>query len=460
MKKHVLVVDDDPCLCAVLDVELTKRDYRTTLAQSTSEALAHLASGDDDVDVILTDFQMQGASGADLCSQIGETGRVTPVIVMTSFGSMDTAVAAIRAGAYDYVTKPLDLDDLTLTLERAIKERALRAEVRGLRLGLEDPVPFGDMVGASPQMTKAYELIERVAGSDATVLITGESGTGKELVAKAIHARSPRAAGPFVAVNCAAMPEQLLESELFGHAKGAFTDARQARQGLFLRATGGTIFLDEIGEMPAGMQAKLLRALQERTVRAVGDDTESPFDTRVLAATNRDLEHEVAERRFRQDLFYRINVVNIDVPPLRVRGRDILVLAKHMLLRAQPNERRVVGFTVAAADALLGHSWPGNVRELQNVIERAVALAEFDHIRAEDLPDSVTQRKSVVSGLQGHDPAELITAAELQARYVAQVMAAVNGNKTLAARILGCDRRTVSRQVRAASQQFRFASPS
>jgi two-component system response regulator HydG len=459
MNKHVLVVDDDPCLCAVLDAELTKRDYRTTLAQSTAEALAHLASGDDDVDVILTDFQMQGASGVELCSQIVEMGRLIPVIVMTSFGSMDTAVAAIRAGAYDYVTKPLDLDDLSLTLERAIKERALRAEVRGLRLGLEEPAPFGDdMVGASPQMTKAYELIERVAGSDATVLITGESGTGKELVAKAIHARSQRAAGPFIAVNCAAMPEQLLESELFGHAKGAFTDAHQARQGLFLKATGGTLFLDEIGEMPAGMQAKLLRALQERTVRAVGEDTETPFDTRILAATNRDLEHEVAERRFRQDLFYRINVVNIEVPPLRVRGRDILVLAKHMLLRMQPNERRVVGFTVAAADALLAHSWPGNVRELQNVIERAVALAEFDHIRVEDLPDSLSQRKTVASGLDGHDPAELITAAELQARYVAQVMAVVKGNKTLAARILGCDRRTVSRQVRAASQQFRSAS--
>jgi DNA-binding NtrC family response regulator len=460
MKKHVMVVDDDPCLCAVLDAELTKREYRTTLAQSPSEALAALASGDDDVDVILTDFQMQGTSGAELCARIGEMGRFIPVIVMTSFGSMDTAVAAIRAGAYDYVTKPLDLDDLTLTLERAMKERALRAEVRGLRLGLEDPAPFGDIVGACPQMAKAYDLIERVASSDTTVLITGESGTGKELVAKAIHTRSARGGGPFIAVNCAAMPEQLLESELFGHAKGAFTDARQARRGLFLKASGGTLFLDEIGEMPAGMQAKLLRALQERTVRAVGDDTETPFDTRILAATNRDLEHEVAERRFREDLFYRINVVNIEVPPLRVRGRDILVLAKHMLIRAQPNERRVVGFTMAAADALLAHSWPGNVRELQNVIERAVALAEFDHIRVEDLPDSVTQRRSVVSGLEGHDPTELITAAELQARYVAQVMAAVNGNKTLAARILGCDRRTVSRQVRASSQQFRSVSPS
>ncbi|HTB72820.1 MAG TPA: sigma-54 dependent transcriptional regulator [Polyangiaceae bacterium] len=450
-KKHVMIVDDDPCLCAVLDAELAKRDYRATIAQSPTEALAVLETGADDVDVILTDFQMQGASGADLCAQIGESDRFIPVVVMTSFGSMDTAVAAIRAGAYDYVTKPLDMDDLTLTLERGIKERALRAEVRNLRLGLESAPPFEEMVGTSPQMTKAFDLIERVATSDTTVLITGESGTGKELVARAIHSRSARSAGPFIAVNCAAMPEQLLESELFGHVKGAFTDARQTRLGLFLKASGGTLFLDEIGEMPAGMQAKLLRSLQERTVRAVGGDTEIPFDTRILAATNRDLEHEVAEKRFREDLFYRINVVNIEVPALRERGRDILTLANHMLRRAQPNERRVVGFTVGAADALLAHSWPGNVRELQNCIERAVALAEFDHIRVEDLPESVTQRRAVVSGVEGHDPRELITAAELQHRYVAQVMAAVKGNKTLAARILGCDRRTVSRQVRTAS---------
>jgi two-component system response regulator HydG len=231
--------------------------------------------------------------------------------------------------------------------------------------------------------------------------------------------------------------------------KGAFTDARQSRQGLFLKATGGTLFLDEIAEMGAGMQAKLLRALQERTVRAVGGDLEVPFNTRILAATNRDLEQEVAEQRFREDLFYRINVVNIEVPALRVRGRDILTLANHMLLRAQPKERRVVGFTVGAADALLAHSWPGNVRELQNCIERAVALAEFDHVRVEDLPESATRRRAGVSGVDVLDPTDLISAAALRQRYVAHVMSAVKGNKSAAARILRCDRRTISRQVRA-----------
>jgi two-component system response regulator HydG len=451
MKKQVMIVDDDPCLCAILDAELSKRDYRVTIAQSPNEALELLLSRDDDVDVILTDYQLQGASGAELCARVNESDRFIPVVVMTSFGSMDTAVAAIRAGAYDYVTKPLDLEDLTMTLERGVKERALRTEVRNLRLGLEDPEPFEEMVGASPQMAEAYGLIERVAGSDTTVLITGESGTGKELVAKAIHSRSPRSVNPFVAVNCAAMPEQLLESELFGHVKGAFTDAHQSRQGLFLKASGGTLFLDEIGEMPVGMQAKLLRAIQERTVRAVGGDAEMPFDTRIVAATNRDLEHEVVEKRFREDLYYRINVVNIQVPALRERGRDILALANYVLRRVQPLERRVVGFTVAAADALLAHSWPGNVRELQNCIERAVALAEFDHIRVEDLPESVGKRTPAPSDVTGHEPTELITIAELQHRYVAQVMAAVNGNKTMAARILGCDRRTVSRQFRSAA---------
>ena len=276
-----------------------------------------------------------------------------------------------------------------MTLERAVKEHALREEVRRLRLGVDGSALFEDMVGASPEMARAYDLITRVAGSEATVLITGESGTGKELAARAIHARSARAEGPFVAINCAAMPEPLLESELFGHTKGAFTDAHQSRRGVFLKAAGGTLFLDEIGEMPMGMQVKLLRALQERTVRPVGGDSEVAFDTRIVAATNRDLDHEVSEGRFRADLFYRINVVCVELPPLRARGRDILTLANHLLARCQPQGQRVVGFTSAVVDALLSYSWPGNVRELQNSLERAIALATFDHLRLEDLPERI-----------------------------------------------------------------------
>ena len=273
MAKHVLVVDDDPSLGAVLEAELTKRDFRVTLLQSPEDALARIETGDD-VDVILTDFQMQGVSGAELCARVVGMGRCIPVIVMTSFGSLDTAIAAMRAGAFDYITKPFDPDALAETLDRGVKERSLREELRRLREGAGRNACFEDMVGESPEMVKAFDLIDRVANSEATVLITGESGTGKELAAKAIHARSARAQGPFVAINCAAMPEPLLESELFGHTKGAFTDANQSRPGVFLKAEGGTLFLDEIGEMPPGMQVKLLRALQERTVRPVGGDGE------------------------------------------------------------------------------------------------------------------------------------------------------------------------------------------
>jgi two-component system, NtrC family, response regulator AtoC len=447
MKKHVLIVDDDPNMCAILEAELAKRAYHVSVSQSAEDALTRVETGADDIDVVLTDFHMQGFSGVELCARVVASSRDVPVVVMTAFGSMDSAVAAIRAGAYDYVTKPLDADDLAMTLDRGVKDRTLREEVRRLRLGIEGTERFEDMLGSSPQMTKAFDLISRVAKSDATVLVTGESGTGKELVAKAIHSRSTRASGPFIAINCAAMPEPLLESELFGHVKGAFTDARQTRRGLFLKAAGGTLFLDEIGEMPAGMQAKLLRALQERTVRPVGGDEEIPFDTRIVAATNRNLEEEVTAKRFREDLFYRINVVHIDVPPLRARGRDVLTLAKHILLRAQPGGQRVIGFTAAVVDAMLSYPWPGNVRELQNCMERAVALAEFDHLRLEDLPEKVSNFKEAVVRVESHDPSELITAAELERRYIAQVVAAVGGNKTIAARILGFDRRTIYRKL-------------
>ena len=447
MTKHVLIVDDDRELGAVLESELAGRGFRVTLLQSPREAFSRIEKGEDDVDVILTDFQMEGCSGAELCARVVDSGRSIPVVVMTSFGSLDTAIAAIRAGAYDYVTKPFDPDELALTLDRGVKERGLREEVRRLRLGVDGSARFEDMVGCSPEMAKAFDLINRVAGTEATVLVTGESGTGKELVAKAIHARSPRAGGPFIAINCAAMPEALLESELFGHTKGSFTDAHQSRPGVFLKASGGTLLLDEIGEMPMGMQVKLLRAIQERRVRPVGGDAEVEFDTRIVAATNRNLEQEVSHGRFREDLFYRINVVCVELPPLRARGRDILTLADHLLARCQPSGQRVVGFTSAVVDALLSYSWPGNVRELQNSLERAIALATFDHLRLEDLPERIRRPTPMAAVTEVGDPEELITAAELERRYIAHVMATVKGNKTVAARILGLDRRTVYRKM-------------
>jgi DNA-binding NtrC family response regulator len=445
MDLRVLIIDDDHSMCDVLDAELKGRGFDATATTSPEDALRRLSEGD--FDVILTDINMHSMSGVDLCRQIVESREQVPVVVMTAYGTMDTAISAIRAGAYDFVTKPFEMEDIALTIERAAKHGALKQEVKRLRHAVDESQKFDDILGTSSAMSRMYELVARVAESETTVLITGESGAGKELVAKALHQRSSRKEGPFVAINCAAMPEPLLESELFGHVRGAFTDARSARQGLFIKASKGTLFLDEIGEMPPGMQAKLLRALQERTVRPVGGDQELPFDARIVAATNRDLETEVAERRFREDLFYRINVVRVHVPPLRARGNDILLLAQHFLQRYQNGAPRVVGIKNGAADKLLSYPWPGNVRELQNCIERAVALAQFDHVGVDDLPDRVREFKGSHIAIESRDPAELLPMEEVEHRYILRVLEAVGGNKTLAAQVLGFDRRTLYRKL-------------
>jgi two-component system response regulator HydG len=446
VERRILIIDDDRSMCDVLDAELKRRGFETTTTTNAEQALRLV--GERDFDLVLTDINMHAMSGVDLCRQIVESREQMPVVVMTAYGSMEAAIAAIRAGAYDFVTKPFEMDDIALTIERALKHRALREEVKRLRRVVIDSQRFDDILGTSQAMKKMYDLAARVAETETTVLITGESGTGKELVAKSLHSKSARKDGPFVAINCAAMPENLLESELFGHVKGAFTDARTARPGLFIKASRGTLFLDEIGEMPAGMQAKLLRALQERTVRAVGGDQEQPFDARIIAATNRDLETEVEEKRFREDLFYRINVVRIHVPPLRARGSDILLLAQHFLQRYQPNgAQRVVGIKSVAADKLLSYPWPGNVRELQNCIERAVALAQFDHVGIDDLPERVREFKSSRIAIESNDPAELLPMDEIERRYIVRVLEAVGGNKTLAAQVLGFDRRTLYRKL-------------
>ncbi|HZU82569.1 MAG TPA: sigma-54 dependent transcriptional regulator [Polyangiaceae bacterium] len=444
--RRILIIDDDRSMCDVLEAELKKRGFESVATTSPEDALLRLA--EDDFSLVLTDINMHGMSGVDVCRRIVESREDLPVVVMTAYGSMEAAIATIRAGAYDFVTKPFEMDEIALTMERALKHRALREEVKRLRRVVVEQQKFDDILGSSPSMKKMYDLISRVAETETTVLITGESGTGKELVAKAVHQRSGRKDGPFVAINCAAMPETLLESELFGHTKGAFTDARTARPGLFIRASRGTLFLDEIGEMPAGMQAKLLRALQERTVRPVGGDQEQPFDARIIAATNRDLETEVEEKRFREDLFYRINVVRVHVPPLRARGSDILLLAQHFLERYAAQSRRpVVGMTSATADKLLSYPWPGNVRELQNCIERAVALAQFDQIGVDDLPEKIKDYKTARISIESNDPAELLPMDEVERRYILKVLEAVGGNKTLAAQVLGFDRRTLYRKL-------------
>jgi DNA-binding NtrC family response regulator len=446
MQRGILIIDDDRSMCDILESELRRREFEVTSATTPSEALAIFERGD--FGLAITDVNMAGMSGVELCKQLVARREDMPVIVVTAYANMETAIAAIRAGAYDFVTKPFDMDELALTIERALRHHALREEVKRLRKAVDSSQRFDDILGTSGAMLKMCELVTRVADTETTVLITGESGTGKELVAKALHLKSGRKDGPFVAINCAAMPESLLESELFGHVKGAFTDARTSRPGLFIRASKGTLFLDEIGEMPAGMQAKLLRALQERTVRPVGGDQEQAFDTRIIAATNRDLETEVEEKRFREDLFYRINVVRIHVPPLRARGSDILLLAQHFLERYAAQSRRpVLGMTSAAADKLLSYPWPGNVRELQNCIERAVALAQFDQIGVDDLPEKIRDYKTARISVESNDPAELLPMEEVERRYILKVLEAVGGNKTLAAQVLGFDRRTLYRKL-------------
>jgi two-component system response regulator AtoC len=446
MKGRSLVVDDDTSMCDMLAVGLKKRGFEPVCVTTGAEALELLSA--QEFDVLVTDVNMRGLSGIELCQRAVENRPDVPVIVITAFGSMETAIAAMRAGAYDFIPKPVDMDALEFALDRGINHFRLKQEVKRLREVVAATLRSGDMIGTSAPMRRVYDLVERVAQTDASVLITGESGTGKELVARALHKRSGRNGGPFVAINCAAMPDTLLESELFGHVKGAFTDARSARAGLFVQANGGTLFLDEIGELSLSLQPKLLRALQERRVRPVGGDTEIPFDARIIAATNRDLETAAVEHRFREDLYYRINVIHIDVPPLRARGPDILLLAQHFVQHfASAFGKQVKGIAKPAAEKLVSYGWPGNVRELQNCVERAVALTRFEEILVEDLPDKVQNYKRSQVVLDSGDPSELVTVDELERRYILRVLEALNGNKSVAAQTLGLDRKTLYRKL-------------
>ena len=446
MQGRVLIVDDDRDMCVLLESQLKRRDINAAWRISAPEALELLSI--EDFDVLVTDLNLQGMSGLELCERVVTNRPDMPVIVITAFGSLESAIKAIRSGAYDFVNKPFELDELVLTIHRAMQHKFLREEVKRLKEAVATTQRMDELIGESLGMRKVYDLLDRVADTDATVLISGESGTGKELVARALHRRSPRANGPFVAINCAAMPETLLESELFGHTKGAFTDAKSGRAGLLLQASGGSLFFDEIGEMPLGMQPKLLRSLQERTVRPVGGNDEVSFDARIIAATNRDLESEVEAGRFREDLFYRINVVRIDVPPLRMRSNDVLLLAQHFLEKiAARSAKKVVGISSAAAEKLLAYEWPGNVRELQNCIERAVALTRYDTIVVEDLPEKIREYKSSNIVVATEDASQLLPMEEVERRYILRVLKTVGGNKTTAAKVLGFDRRTLYRKL-------------
>ncbi|MCX4239454.1 sigma-54-dependent transcriptional regulator [Paraliomyxa miuraensis] len=442
----VLIVDDEEISCELLRGVLSREGYKTHVEMSAAAALSRLE--EIEPDAILTDLLMDGIDGVELCRRVASLRPELPVIVMTGQVSVDAAVAALRGGAYDFLTKPIDTQLLNPVMARAVRHHRMGCEVSRLRKALGESQRFGEMIGRSSVMLKVFDLIDRVAHSEASVLVTGESGTGKELVARSLHARGRRSQGPFVALNCAALPPGLVESELFGHARGAFTGANEAREGLFVKATNGTLFLDEIGDLPREVQAKLLRALQERRVRPVGGPHERPFDVRLVTATNRDLTADVESGDFREDLLYRIDVVRVELPPLRLRGRDVLLLAQAFVERyAAQCQRDIRGLEPAAAELLLGYGWPGNVRELENCMERAVALTRGDKIGPTDLPDKVRDHQIKAVVVSTNDPEDLPTLDELERRYIKRVLEITVGNKSHAARILGVERRTLYRRL-------------
>lgn len=445
MAGRILVVDDDRGMCDLLETDMKLRGFQPECFNVPAKAIEALQR--EPYDVVLTDVRMPGTTGLQLCEQVSQLRPDTPVIVMTAFGTMETAIAALRAGAYDFITKPVEMDLLAAAIGRAIQQHRLQEQVRRLSEAVDRAAHFGEIIGESPPMQSIYQQLAQLAPTETTVLLAGESGTGKELVARCIHRRSRRPSGPFVAVNCSALPEALLESELFGHTKGAFTDARAERRGLFVQADGGTLLLDEVGEMPASMQVKLLRALEERAIRPIGSEREVPVDVRIIAATNRDLEAAIEAKMFRTDLFYRINVIQIEMPPLRSRGSDVLLLAQHFVETfAKKMNKAVAGVQAPVAQRLMAYNWPGNVRELRNVIERAIALTQFERLGLEDLPEKIRDFDKARVLFGGDDPKELVSLEEVQLRYIAHVLEATGGNQTQAARILGVDRKTLYRK--------------
>lgn len=441
----VLIVDDDSDMRELICDVLRSRGHQVTSVANGEEALLRLRT--DNYETILSDLRMKGMQGTELLMEVKRLYPDVGVILMTAFGSVDTAVEAMKRGASDYLTKPVKSAELIRVVERVIRETYLRREVSRLRHEVRKEYSFSQILGKSKAIQLIFDLIRRVADSPTNVLITGESGTGKELVAKAIHYNSSRRESPFVAVNCAAIPEQLLESELFGHMRGAFTDAKMDRRGLFEEAHKGTLFLDEISELPLVLQAKILRAIQEKEIRRVGATKPSPVDVRIIAATNLDLAEEVKAKRFRDDLYYRLNVIEMKLPPLRERREDIPLLVDAFLKKCSESRgKEVKGITESALAMLMDYGWPGNVRELENVIERAVTLSRGERISSDDLP-------SAVQGARGErrildEAAEkVLPLHELEKEYIKKILDKNAGNKYKAAQALGIDRKTLYRKL-------------
>jgi DNA-binding NtrC family response regulator len=453
---RVLVAEDDRVARDLLCEILRGEGYEVEAVDDGAGAIERVQSGDG-YDLVVSDVRMERSGGLDVLAAFTSAAPDTPVILITAFGDVAGAMEAIQRGAYDYVSKPFNIEELRLTVGRALERRRLVAEQK--TVPSESKTHLQDIVGKSPVMLEVYKLVARVAGSTATVLVEGESGTGKELVARAIHTHSPRAGAPFVPVNCTALTESLLESELFGHARGAFTGAVASKRGLFETANGGTMFLDEIGDMGPKMQAQLLRTLQDGEVRPVGGAEAIRVDVRLVCATNKDLDEEVKAGRFREDLYFRINVVTVHLPPLRERREDIPILVAHFLAKLARRERRALAaLSPEALKLLSGYAWPGNVRELENAIERAVAVAKGNVVLPSDLPPEVggspgTPAASAAAG--GADQglvADRPTLAELERRYIQLVLTENGGNKKKAAEKLGIDRRTLYRALERGGQ--------
>ncbi len=453
MNSRILIADDDEVSCQLFAETLEDEGYNVEQVTSGDRALARLNV--ESFDLLIVDVRMPGTTGLEVTRIVHEKYPLLPVIVMTAFGSIETAVEAIHEGAFDFISKPMNLAELRKTVEKALAQRALqhRAEQSAEERDELSPPRMSKIIGKTPAMLEVYKTVARVAPTKSTVLILGESGTGKEMIARAVHEHSPRANRPFVAVDCGALTETLLESELFGHARGAFTGAVADKKGVFEEAQGGTCFLDEIGGISPNLQARLLRVLQEHEVRRVGGKEWIPVDVRVVAATNYNLHEAVSHGEFRQDLYYRLNVVAIHLPPLRERQEDIPLLVEHFLkYYSVENGKSIATVSDKAMDLLRSYSWPGNIRELENAIEQAVALSYQPILAAEDLPRDVREQESARFSLPGSEDGQFLFAdtpslEEVKKRYVLQVLKQTQGNVSATARILNVDRRSLYRML-------------
>lgn len=441
---RVLVVDDDDEMCRLLFDVLKGEGFSVTTMRNSLEAAKFLKK--EDFDVIVTDLKMKGLKGLDLLEETNKVAPLTPVIIITAFGTIESAIQAMKLGAYDYITKPFQMDEFVLIVKKALENRLLKKEVVRLRKEVESRYDFHHLIGKSPSMLKIYDLIERISDTSSNVLITGESGTGKELAGKAIHYSGARKENSFVAINCAAIPETLLESELFGYKKGAFTDARSDKKGLIFEAHEGTLFLDEITEMPITLQAKLLRVIEEREVRPLGDTASYPIDVRIISTSNRDMELSIKQGKFREDLYYRLKVIDIEMPPLRKRREDIPLLIQKFIARFSAEfKKNISGISEEALRLLLNYSWPGNVRELENIIQRAITLSRHEVILPEDLPASILPKTD--DQLLEKAVGEKLTLDQLEKEYIRRVLIEAEGNKSKAADLLGLDRKTLYRKL-------------